>query len=150
MSSAGSFQMRKSAVFHDAAGSEAPQLPAELWEHVFWHLSVKDWACAAATCTAFWALQPYRAGMCRMCLDRACSSGAAGAASEVYKAVVSTACITNTTVLGQSGMPYMHKRSSWEAMTLFSQAPPEADRCQTACTEGECNQAASHAASKGA
>ncbi|CAL5221325.1 g3499 [Coccomyxa viridis] len=66
----GSFKMRKFAVRPDAACREAPQLPAELWEYIFRHLSIKDWACAAATCRPFWAVQPYRAGMCRICLDK--------------------------------------------------------------------------------
>ncbi len=75
--------MRKPAVLHDGACSGPPQLPAELWEYIFLHLSIKDWARAAAACRAFWAVQPYRAGMCCICLDRAYSPGMRdGAASK--------------------------------------------------------------------
>ena len=104
---AGSFKMRKFAVRPDAACREAPQLPAELWEYIFRHLSIKDWACAAATCRPFWAVQPYRAGMCRICLDKTGSPLSEGAALESYKAVDSIARIAITLMWGQSGMPFL-------------------------------------------
>ena len=67
--------MRNFAALHDAACPEPPQLPAELWAYIFQQLTMKDWACAASTCRALWAVQPYPAGMCRICLDDTCWPG---------------------------------------------------------------------------